>query len=97
MNEVTVDLAKQLYALTGWEGIVEWFDDQPVSDDNYPGYTLGYLLRQLADQDVQLQWSAQRRTWMCLADGLTTSATTPEDAAAQLCIQLWEQQLLRSA
>ncbi len=42
------DLSVRLYKLSGWRGDIEWAEWLPISDQNYPAYTCGYLIRQLA-------------------------------------------------
>lgn len=42
------DVSKRLYELSGWPGDVDWADWLPISEENYPAYTCGYLIRQLA-------------------------------------------------
>lgn len=40
-------LSKTLYELSGWPGDVDWADWLPISTQNHPAYTCGYLIRQL--------------------------------------------------
>lgn len=41
------DVSKRLHELSGWPGDTEWADWLPITEENYPGYTCGYLFRQL--------------------------------------------------
>lgn len=41
-------LSKTLYELSGWPGDIDWADWLPISTQNHPAYTCGYLVRQLA-------------------------------------------------
>lgn len=40
-------ISQRLYELSGWDSDMDWADWLPMSEENYPGYTCGSLMRRL--------------------------------------------------
>lgn len=83
MYESSADLANELKLLSGWEF------------DQVQGYSLGYLMRKLQGNEVQIYEQVGER-WTCLiGEGdYATNGDTPEDAAARLAVELFKQGIL---
>jgi hypothetical protein len=99
MSDVaSLELCRELYELSGWKtfamerGLAE---DRPID----PAYDLGYLLRKLQRNHVELvglttgEWTA-RAYWHSTEQARAEYADTPEDAAAKLAIELFKQGIL---
>lgn len=100
MDTASLELSKELYALSGWE----YASHQHLSpyDDSHPVYDLGYLMRKLPDITLlikvkgmyaaNVEWVEKSREqgWSDMLHWHTPTADTPEDAACKLAIQLFE-------
>lgn len=122
MNTASLELCKELYELSGWEGtsffhdtsegVDEWRLEYsssktlPVDGGLYPAYDLGYLLRKLPQEltthhmfdltHFPTHWSAAYLKGLDSTDiKFVTTANTPEDAVAKLCIELYKQGILK--
>lgn len=91
MREASFEIAQELYQLTAWEGVAEWFDDRAITGDNYPFYSLGYLVRKLREL-----WPGATNTELfgAVAEYMDANGYDFEDAAALLCVQLLKQRVL---
>lgn len=110
MNVASLELSEELYELSGWNDTEydycrnsdsEWsaWNQSDQHERSYPGfkrgvpaYDLGHLLRKLPP--YTLIQNVQER-WKVYAEGQTIfSETSPEDAAAELAIELFKQGVL---
>lgn len=92
MSEVaSLELSKELYELSGWEGDLEWLNPTGKAKDLSPQYSLGYLLRKLPnywvegdsnddERGVRLQFRPLSGGWTAGYAGY--AADKPEDAYA---------------
>lgn len=94
MRETSFEMAQELYQLSGWRGVVEWFAGRDITADNYPGYTLGYLVCKLGEL---LPDATAAELLSALAEVMDGFERTFEDAAALLCLQLLRQGALAEA
>lgn len=97
MAVASLELCKELHTLSGWETPLDQFhynEGEPL-----PAYDLGYLLRKLQRNHVELyglttgEWTA-RAYWHSTEQARAEYADTPEDAAAKLAIELFKQGIL---
>lgn len=98
MNVASLELCRELYELSAWEGEshpLHGYEDE--QGKHIPYYTLGYLLRKLVNVEVSVfgdpvfgmnQVRASDRS------GHSSIASIPEDAAAKLAIELFKQGVL---
>lgn len=94
MNVASLELCKELYELSGWKT----GGDKPTWNgrkgvNSAPAYDLGYLLRKLPYHGVI---SGQGTFRQASCSGYIASSDTPEDALAQLAIELHKQGVLTS-
>jgi hypothetical protein len=94
MRDTSFELAQELYEISGWDGDIAWCDEQPITTANYPGYTLGYLLRKLAELCPDM---SSAELMFDVAERMNQRALDFEDAAAQCCIQLLQLGALEAA
>lgn len=108
-NVTSLELSKELYAISGWDDSPHtWFlMDENTSnrvmalDDLSPAYDLGYLIRKLPPQSyiaTRANSGATASTGNYKAGQhpfpYTVYGDTPENAAAKLCIELFKQNIL---
>lgn len=109
MNVASLPLCKELYELSGWDGVTQYHSvaDAP---DNIPAYDLGYLLRKLPNSlpfkfyggnstnPYTFQLRKNKAYWLACypSTELQEAADTPEDAAAKLAIDLFKQGILKT-
>ena len=109
MNVANFELCQELYGLSGWltgvdgncyvslTGERRGFEVRLLTDtDNdqiriCPAYDLAYLLRRLPVGNVLTSLEDE---WIASSSPKVTTATTPEDAAAKLAIELFKQGIL---
>jgi hypothetical protein len=109
MNVASFGLCQELYEVSGWltgidgycytslPGERKDFEVRPLTDTGNdriqvcPAYDLGYLLRRLPVGNVL---SSVEDNWLASSNPEVTTAATPEDAAAQLAIELIKQGIL---
>lgn len=102
---VSLDLSRELYELSGWDGTGQWYvsysgegwELKPYLDqealDEAPAYSLGYLIRRL--QPITLERSIEG-VWMAYQRfDEREAADTPEDCVAKLCIKLIKQGVIQ--
>lgn len=119
MDVADYRLCEELYLLSGWTGTsfyhdasegydekhVEYSSDGslPIDGGMYPAYTLGFILRKLAEEtSVQMETVSHENEllWsITVSEGgydgtLGSSAETPEKAAVKLAIELFKQKIL---
>ena len=111
MNTASFELCKELFERSGWDDIEKYWLNQDrwqvghlgeASEETYPAYDLGYLLRKLyacgpvlrCHLDLEARPDAGRdRYFIWVLDGnidIRLWADTPEDAAARLAIELFK-------
>jgi hypothetical protein len=83
-------------------GYKHQLDGYPI---RFPAYDLGYLLRKLKEQDEDItitngylqyeNWVAMQYMWYDHDNIYIQNATTPEDAACKLAIELWKAGVLK--
>lgn len=116
MNVASLELCEELFRLSEW-GHTSYYwnkDDQYVPGkqwrlqngkifpEDVPAYDLGYLLRKLQHNYVQIEYHSDMKRWSAYSPieknpGLSMPfADTPEDAACQLAIELFRQGILAS-
>jgi hypothetical protein len=100
MNDgVNKNLCRELYELSGWgEPPINYWGTSicgVAESPYYPNYSLGYLLRKLPDGDYE--FIKDGSGYLILSIGHAARAATPEDAAANLCIELFKAGVLRKA
>jgi hypothetical protein len=111
MNVANFELCQELYELSGWltgidgncyvslAGEKKGFEVRPLTDTGNdgiqicPAYDLGYLLRRLPVGNVL---SSVEDKWIASSSPKVTTASTPEDAAAELAIELFKQGILKN-
>lgn len=103
MDVASLELCKELYELSGWEGSIG-LRYLTRFDDEHGVYTLGFLLRKLPREydDAMLQIRANDKSWSAsytvLGDpysDVESKADTPENALCALAIELLEQGVLQ--
>lgn len=98
MNVASLKNCKELYELSGWdENPVDPFGNTIILVDInkiYPRYTLSFLINKLKP-DIELFYMKGRSLWRCrVAPKFDVLATSPENAAAKLAIELFKQGVL---
>jgi hypothetical protein len=109
MNVANFELCQELYELSGWltgvdgncyvslTGERRGFEVRPLTDTGNdrvpicPAYDLGYLLRRLPIGNVL---TSVEDKWIASSSPEVMTADTPEDAAANLAIELIKQGIL---
>ena len=102
MNTASLELCKELFELSGWVGVEEWFDHDVVAE-RAPAYTLDFLLRKLPETTTlrrnkrkAIKTSNWHGEWAVGVFGdkykgiSGTHGDTPEDAACKLAIELFK-------
>lgn len=77
----------------GWV-VIRTTEDSAMLRDSTPAYDLGYLLRKLQEGSdfYSLRRSTVDGSWLVKTQyGEEVRADTPEDAVAELAIELWKQ------
>lgn len=106
MNVASLKLCKELYEVSGWDGTHKHYGK--MESGNYiatcglfekhqecPAYDAGYLLRKLPALDFEMYRNANDNVWHAIAnERFQGIADTPEDALAQLAIELFKQKVL---
>jgi hypothetical protein len=110
MNFANFELCRELYERSGWltgvdgncyvslTGERRGFEVRPLTDTGNdriqicPAYDLGYLLRRLPVGNVL---TSVEDKWIASSSPKVTTATTPEDAAAKLAIELFKQGIMQ--
>lgn len=104
MNVASLELCKELHELSGWTQPGMYAVDQD-SNEHAHRYDLGYLLRRLPSSKTErgselelrkLKGEVLEGSWQIGYDRgkVWQLASTPEDAAAKLCIELFKQGVL---
>lgn len=106
MNVASLDLCRELYELSGWDGTQEmhWEESGSIETFDYdrvaicPAYDLGYLMRKLPAAELRTPFVEDDGDYFALQGRYGTSAAchadTPEDAVAMLAIDLLKNKIL---
>lgn len=105
MQVASLELCKKLYKVSGWRDTDQHWDALKSWPIALPKYELGYLLRKLPSKQGRYSLSLEEiraGNWICgyLGNGNIArfaygQGTTPENAAAKLCIELFNQHILQ--
>lgn len=97
MNTASLELCKELYELSGWEGEEDVYRQaEPGEEDENvvcPAYSAGYLLRKLPKDETTYGFKLGK--WYAQYQAAPVFADTPEDALCKLAIELFKQGVLK--
>lgn len=96
MNVARLELCKELYELSGWwdEDDDNYYPSTSSQPKNIPAYSLGYLLRKLPPRTLLNKFSDTFMAALAEPEFYEARADTPEDALAELAIELFKQEIL---
>lgn len=105
MNVASLELTKELYELSGWgwdkkHARFETYTNHPADNNAYgayPAYDLGFLLRKIYSTGISIH-TTEEGQWGAICHEFRNKAffaDTPENAVAELSIELFKQGILR--